>query len=68
MLIARVLPDVSGLDQAFDYLVPEPLDGAVEVGTRVRVDLHGRKVGGWILALGDDTGAPSSADPARSRS
>ncbi len=56
-MIARVLPDVSGLDRAFDYLVPEPFEAAIEVGTRVRVDLHGRKVGGWILALGDDTAA-----------
>ena len=53
-MIARVLPDVSGLDKAFDYLVPEPLEATVEVGTRVRVDLHGRRVGGWVLArVGD---------------
>lgn len=56
-MIARILPDVSGLDRAFDYLVPEPFEAAVEVGTRVRVDLHGRRVGGWILSLGDDTAA-----------
>jgi primosomal protein N' (replication factor Y) len=55
--IARVLPDVSGLDKAFDYLVPEHLDATVEVGTRVRVDLHGRRIGGWIVALSDATHA-----------
>lgn len=42
---------MSGLDKVFDYVVPEHLTGSVEVGTRVRVDLHGRRVGGWIVSL-----------------
>lgn len=46
----RVLPDVPSLDKAFDYLVPEGLDGDVGVGTVVRVPLHGRRVGGWVVA------------------
>ena len=37
-MIASVLPDVSGLDKVFDYLVPESLEATVEVGTRVRVE------------------------------
>ncbi|MFZ4721123.1 MAG: hypothetical protein ACOYMR_16975 [Ilumatobacteraceae bacterium] len=53
MLVARVVPDVTGLDKHFDYLVPEPLRDRVAVGTRVRVPLHGRRVGGWVVALGD---------------
>ena len=41
---------MAGIDKEFDYLVP---DGArVDVGTQVRVDLHGRRVGGWLTAVG----------------
>ena len=53
-MIARVLPDVSGLDRAFDYLVPDELRATVEVGTIVRVDLHGRRVGGWVIGLTEE--------------
>ncbi|HLH46827.1 MAG TPA: hypothetical protein VKV25_06675, partial [Acidimicrobiales bacterium] len=45
-----VLPDVAGLDRTFDYLVPEQLDGRVRVGSLVRVELAGRRVGGWVVA------------------
>jgi primosomal protein N' (replication factor Y) len=46
----RVLPDVTGLDKAFDYSVPEPLRGMLTVGSIVRVPLHGRRVQGWVVA------------------
>jgi len=47
--VVRVLPDVVGLNKLFDYAVP---DGAsVHVGDVVRIDLNGRRVGGWIVAL-----------------
>ncbi|RMH87141.1 MAG: hypothetical protein D6683_00480, partial [Actinomyces sp.] len=51
-----VLPDIVTLDRTFDYRVPPAWheDGraaALTVGSRVRVVLHGRRVGGWILAL-----------------
>ena len=49
--IARVLPDVTGLDKAFDYSVPAALAGRLVVGCVVRVPLHGRRVGGWVLEL-----------------
>ena len=49
-VVARVLPDVAGIDTEFDYLVPEPLAPAVRVGSMVRVNLHGRRVGGWVTA------------------
>lgn len=52
-MIARVLPDVTGLDKQFDYLVPEELHDRVRVGSIVRVELHGRRVGGWVTALLD---------------
>jgi primosomal protein N' (replication factor Y) len=44
-----VLPAVAGLDKAFDYLVPEEMAAAVGIGTLVRVDLAGRRVGGWVV-------------------
>jgi primosomal protein N' (replication factor Y) len=50
--VARVLPDVAGIDKEFDYLVPEQERGLLEVGDQVRVDLSGRRVGGWVTALG----------------
>ena len=49
-LIARVLPDLP-LDKVFDYSIPDHLAGDVRVGTMVRVPLHGRRVGGWVVAL-----------------
>ncbi len=52
VLTATVLPDVSGLDKSFDYLVPEALVGSVTVGSMVRVPLHGRRVGGWVVRVG----------------
>ncbi len=50
MTVARVLPNVTGLDKEFDYLVPDAI-GGVAVGDLVRVDLHGRRVGGWVVAV-----------------
>ena len=47
----RVLPDVAGLDKCFDYLVPPGWDRPVVVGTRVRVELNGRRVGGWVVEV-----------------
>ena len=52
-LVARVLPNVTGIDKEFDYLVPDALRGQVRVGTMVRVPLAGRRIGGWVVALGD---------------
>ncbi len=49
--VARVLPDVPALDRVLDYLVPEDLGTDLEVGTIVRVPLHGRRVRGWVVAL-----------------
>jgi primosomal protein N' (replication factor Y) len=51
-LTARVVPDVTGLDKTFDYLVPPELASVVGPGTIVRVPLHGRRVGGWVLSVG----------------
>lgn len=48
-----MVPDVSGLDKTFDYLVPVSLVDVVSVGDKVRINLHGRRVGGWIIAIGE---------------
>jgi primosomal protein N' (replication factor Y) len=45
----RVVPDVSGVNKAFDYLVPESLKN-VKVGSIVRVELHGRRVDAWVVS------------------
>jgi primosomal protein N' (replication factor Y) len=50
--IVRVLPDVRAVPRRFDYAVPEGWAGPVGVGTRVRIDLHGRRVGGWVVEDG----------------
>jgi primosomal protein N' (replication factor Y) len=47
--VARVVPDVTGLDKEFDYLVPPEL--TVSVGSIVRAPLHGRRVRGWVVEL-----------------
>jgi primosomal protein N' (replication factor Y) (superfamily II helicase) len=51
-LVVRVLPDVPAIDKTFDYLVPDALRDQVRVGDVVRVVLHGRRVGGWIVEVG----------------
>jgi primosomal protein N' (replication factor Y) len=52
----RVLPDVVGIDRAFDYVVPTSWEadgraGRVVVGSMVRVPLAGRRVDGWVTAI-----------------
>ena len=52
--VVRVLPDVAAIDRTFDYVVPETWkkDGRAErlaVGSRVRIVLQGRRVGGWVV-------------------
>jgi primosomal protein N' (replication factor Y) (superfamily II helicase) len=61
MIVARVLPDVTGLGKTFDYVVPDVLVGAAVPGAVVRIELSGRRVGGWIVELD-----PPDARPAES--
>ena len=44
---------MSGIDKIFDYLVPASMRDVLKVGDKVRVNLHGRRVGGWVVALGE---------------
>ena len=52
-----------GSTSTFDYLVPGRCCAtSCAVGSMVRVALHGRRVGGWVVALGPPDGrSPSSA-------
>ena len=52
--IVAVLPDVTGVDRSFAYAVPAALAGAVEIGSVVRVPLHGRRVRGWVIGDADE--------------
>lgn len=47
--VVRVVPDVTAIDKAFDYIVPERFAQQVRVGALVRIDLHGRRVAGWVV-------------------
>lgn len=58
--VVRVRPDVAAVDRTFDYAVPDlwqasPSDFDLRVGSRVRVELHGRRIGGWVTELDPDT-------------
>ena len=57
LLVAKVVPDLTGLDKQFDYLVPDSMRAHVAVGSMVRVVLNGRRVGGWIVDLGEPDGS-----------
>jgi primosomal protein N' (replication factor Y) len=50
VLIAQVVPDLP-IGKVFDYLVPDHLAPEVRVGTMVRIPLHGRRIGGWVVGL-----------------
>lgn len=47
-----VVPDVTGVDRIFDYEVPDAMASMVRIGTRVRVVLNGRRIGGWVVRFG----------------
>jgi primosomal protein N' (replication factor Y) len=49
--VVRVVPDVPAIHKRFDYSVPVALADVVEVGSRVRIPLHGRRVAAWVVAV-----------------
>ena len=67
-LVARVVPDVTGVDKVFDYLIPSELQDAVGIGDRVRVPLHGRNVPGWVTAIGSTSDGFTDVDETKLRS
>lgn len=66
-LVARVVPDVTGVDKVFDYLIPSELQNVVGIGDRVRVPLHGRNVPGWVTAIGSTADGFSEVDETKLR-
>ncbi|HEX3840494.1 MAG TPA: hypothetical protein VHU85_06870 [Acidimicrobiales bacterium] len=59
--VVRVAPDVPAIHRQFDYAVPESMRAVIGVGSRVRIDLHGRRVGAWVVA--DDVVPPEGVVP-----
>jgi primosomal protein N' (replication factor Y) len=57
----RVRTDVPAVPKLFDYAVPESWSDDLTVGSRVRVVLHGRRVGGWVVD--DDVTPPPGVEP-----
>jgi primosomal protein N' (replication factor Y) (superfamily II helicase) len=56
--IVRVLTDEAAIGKTFDYFITPDMPGydLIRVGTEVRIELHGRRVGGWVVA--DDVEPP----------
>ncbi len=50
---------VQALDRPFDYEIPERLLGRVDVGSVVRVILHGRNMRGFVIELIDEPAVPN---------
>ncbi len=51
MRVCSVIADVPAIEREFDYRLPDELAPNVDVGTVVRVSLHGRRVRAWVRAL-----------------
>jgi primosomal protein N' (replication factor Y) len=56
-----VLPARAGGGKQFDYLVKDA--AGVAVGTEVRIDLAGRRVGGWVVKVGMEAPANRQLRP-----
>lgn len=56
MTVARVIVDVPSrdTDRTFDYLIPDRLEGWVEIGSRVAVPFGPRKLQGIVTGFADD--------------
>jgi primosomal protein N' (replication factor Y) len=59
--VVRVAPDVPAIHRQFDYTVPESMSPTIRVGSRVRIDLHGRRVGAWVVE--DNVVPPAGVEP-----
>ncbi|HEY3142344.1 MAG TPA: hypothetical protein VGJ86_14495 [Acidimicrobiales bacterium] len=63
MKVVRVLTEEPAITKEFDYLVPDGFGDQVRVGTRVRIALGPRRVGGWVVATDVETPAGVSLRP-----
>ena len=61
--VVSVVVHEGGRGKPFDYLVPEHLAERVQVGAMVRVDLAGRRLGGWVVADGVEPPAGKALRP-----
>jgi primosomal protein N' (replication factor Y) len=50
--VVRLVPDIPAVHRRFDYTVPASLRHHVGIGSRVRIDLQGRRVGAWVVEDG----------------
>ena len=51
------------IHRRFDYSVPPSLSDRIRVGSRVRVELHGRRVGAWVVEADVPATAGVTAKP-----
>ena len=56
-----MVPDIAAVARRFDYLVPGRLADRIGIGSRVRVDLHGRRVAAWVVDV--DVEPPDGVSP-----
>jgi primosomal protein N' (replication factor Y) (superfamily II helicase) len=56
-VVARIITDIA-LDREFDYLVPDPLQGQVCIGSVVRIPFGRRHARGFVIALADHSDFP----------
>lgn len=65
--IVRVVCDIASIDRRFDYVVPPKVEARaafpLAVGTMVRVPLHGRQVGAWVVAVDPESEAGVALRP-----
>src|SRR5208337_2613381 len=57
-MVARVTLEIA-LGKEFDYLIPDEMQGLVEVGTRVKVPFAHRQVLGCVTALPESSPHPN---------
>jgi primosomal protein N' (replication factor Y) (superfamily II helicase) len=61
-LIARIIVDVS-VDKAFDYLIPDRLQGEIRIGTRVSVPFGHRHTQGYVVDILDQSPSTNPLKP-----
>ena len=55
-VVVGVLPEDAPIGRVFHYIVPKKHEQVLPIGTRVRVDLGSRRVGGWVVDIVDGGG------------
>jgi len=55
--VAKIITDIA-LDREFDYLIPDELQGRVQIGCVVRVPFGPRHIRGFVIGLADSSSFP----------